>query len=121
MIVTTKIAFFQTYRAPSALRIDLFNSASGIPPSSVPAGHISLQKYGEPCPIMSTKNIGSKITNTANITYFSLRSSLSPLKVRIFFGKGILFNRSCISPNGHKKPQISLPKMAPIKIKKPTT
>ena len=45
MIVTTKIAFFQTYRAPSALRIDLFNSASGIPPSSVPAGQMSLQKY----------------------------------------------------------------------------
>ena len=86
IIVTTRIVFFHIKSHPIALRIDLFNSTSGSPPSSVPAGQISLQKYGAPCPMMSTTNIGSRITNTINITYFSLRNSLSPRNVRIFFG-----------------------------------
>lgn len=46
--VTARRTFFQTYSQPMALRIDLFRRTSGIPPSSVPAGQISLQKYGEP-------------------------------------------------------------------------
>ena len=98
----TRITFFHMYSQPSALRMDLFRSTSGSPPSSVPAGQISLQKYGAPCPIISTRNNGSRITNTAKITYFSLRSSLSPLNVRIFLGNGILFNKSWISPKAEK-------------------
>ena len=68
------------YSQPTALRMDLFSSTSGIPPSSVPAGQISLQKYGAPCPMISTTNMGSMITNTRKITYFSFRRSLSPPK-----------------------------------------
>ena len=59
--------------------------------------------------------------NTRKITYFSFRRSLSPLKVRIFFGKGILFSRSWIRPKGHKKPQTSRPSRAPMKIRNPIT
>lgn len=47
-----------------------------------------------PCPMISTTNIGRRITNTIKMTYFNLRSSLSPRNVRIFFGNGILFNKS---------------------------
>ena len=97
------------YSQPTALRMDLFSSTRGIPPSSVPAGQISLQKYGAPCPMISTTNIGSMITNTRKITYFSFRRSLSPRNVRIFFGKGILFNRSWISPKGREIRHTSLP------------
>ena len=104
MIVTTRIVFFHIKSHPIALRMDLFRSTSGSPPSSVPAGQISLQKYGAPCPMISTTNIGSRITNTTKITYFNLRSNLSPRNVRIFFGNGILFSRSCISPNGQRTP-----------------
>ena len=43
-----RITFFHMYSQPSALRMDLFRSTSGSPPSSVPAGQISLQKYGAP-------------------------------------------------------------------------
>ena len=39
MIVMTRITFFHMYSQPSALRMDLFRSTSGSPPSSVPAGH----------------------------------------------------------------------------------
>ena len=92
------------YSQPTALRMDLFSSTRGIPPSSVPAGQISLQKYGAPWPMISTTNMGSMITNTRKITYFSFRRSLSPRNVRIFFGKGILFNRSWISPKGQRNP-----------------
>ena len=94
MIVITRIVFFHIKSHPIALRMDLFRSTSGSPPSSVPAGQISLQKYGAPCPMISTTNIGSRITNTTKITYFNLRSNLSPRNVRIFFGNGILFSRS---------------------------
>lgn len=90
-MVITRIVFFHMYSQPTALRMDLFSSTSGIPPSSVPAGQISLQKYGAPWPMISTTNMGSMITNTRKITYFSFRRSLSPRNVRIFFGKGILF------------------------------
>ena len=99
-MVITRIVFFHMYSQPTALRMDLFSSTSGIPPSSVPAGQISLQKYGAPWPMISTTNMGSRITNTRKITYFSFRRSLSPRNVRIFFGKGILFNRSWISLKG---------------------
>ena len=108
IIVMIRITFFHMYSQPSALRMDLFRSTSGSPPSSVPAGQISLQKYGAPCPMISTTNIGSRITNTTKITYFNLRSNLSPRNVRIFFGNGILFSRSCISPNGQRNPQTSV-------------
>ena len=121
IIVTTRIVFFHIKSHPIALRIDLFRSTSGSPPSSVPAGQISLQKYGAPCPMMSTTNIGSRITNTTRITYFSLRNSLSPRNVRIFFGNGILFSRSCISPIGQRNPQTILQRRAPTKIRNPTT
>ena len=47
-MVITRIVFFHMYSQPTALRMDLFSSTSGIPPSSVPAGQISLQKYGAP-------------------------------------------------------------------------
>ena len=107
-MVITRIVFFHMYSQPTALRMDLFSSTSGIPPSSVPAGQISLQKYGAPWPMISTTNMGSMITNTRKITYFSFRRSLSPRNVRIFFGKGILFNRSWISPNGQRNPQTSV-------------
>ena len=109
------------YSQPTALRMDLFSSTSGIPPSSVPAGQISLQKYGAPCPMISTTNMGSMITNTRKITYFSFRRSLSPRNVRIFFGKGILFNRSWISPKGQRNPHTSLPSNAPTKIRNPAS
>ena len=121
IIVTTRIVFFHIKSQPIALRMDLFRSTSGSPPSSVPAGQISLQKYGAPCPMMSTTNIGSRTTNTIRITYFSLRNNLSPRNVRIFFGNGILFSRSCISPKGQRNPHTSLPSRAPTKIRKPTT
>ena len=65
-----------------------------MPPSSVPTGQISLQKYGAPCPKTSTRNIGSRITKNSSTTYLSLRKSLSPLNVRSFLGKGILYNKS---------------------------
>ena len=121
IIVTTRIVFFHIKSQPIALRMDLFSRTRGRPPSSVPAGQISLQKYGAPCPMMSTTNIGSKTTNTIRITYFSLRNNLSPRNVRIFFGNGILFSRSCISPKGQRNPHTSLPSRAPTKIRKPTT
>lgn len=43
MIVMTRITFFHMYSQPSALRMDLFRSTSGSPPSSVPAGQINTE------------------------------------------------------------------------------
>ena len=73
-----------------ALRMAEFKSTKGMPPSSVPAGQMSLQNQGEPWPRMSVRNMGSRITKRIRMAYFSFRSILSPRKVRSFFGKGIL-------------------------------
>lgn len=54
---------------PSAERIPELVRESGIAPSSTPCGHIYLQKNGSPIPIELVTTIGSKITNTASITY----------------------------------------------------
>ena len=120
-IVIIRRKFFHAYKNPMVLRKDLFNNTNGIPPSSVPTGQINLQKYGEPCPMTSTKNKGIKMTNTTSIKYFIFLRNLSPLNVFIFFTKGILLSRSCINPKGQSQPQTKRPISAPMKIKKPAT
>ena len=47
-------------------------------------GLINLQKYGDPCPKISTKNRGSIITNTIDIIYFNFLKYLSSLNVLLF-------------------------------------
>ena len=103
MIVMTRITFFHMYSQPSALRMDLFRSTSGSPPSSVPAGQISLQKYGAPCPIISTRNNGSRITNTAKITYFSLRSNIVAFECADFLRKWNLIQQILNQSEGTEK------------------
>ena len=120
-IVITKRKFFHAYKNPMVLRKDLFNNTRGIPPSSVPTGQINLQKYGEPCPMTSTKNKCNKRTNTTSIKYFSFLRNLSPLKVLMFFTEGILLSRACINQKGQSQPQTERPISAPMNLKKPAT
>ena len=61
-------------------------------------GLISLQKYGDPCPKISTKNRGSIITNTINIIYFNFLKFLSSLNVSIFL---ILSNSNTLQANSY--------------------
>ena len=62
--------------------------------------------------------MGRSMTNRTKTTYFNFRRGLSPGKVVIFLGKGILCNKSCISPKGQSQPQTKRPVTAPTNIKK---
>ena len=99
----TRITFFHMYSQPSALRMDLFRSTSGSPPSSVPAGQISLQKYGAPCPIISTRNNGSRITNTAKSHIFQLTKQLVAFECADFLRKWNLIQQILNQSEGTEK------------------
>ena len=80
-------------------------------PSNVPAGHIYLQNAGRgkflDCKPYINGNITTKATNK---TYLKYDKTL----VTLFFcnfGVLILYKSSCIKPNGHKNPQMVLPKI----------
>lgn len=114
-IMIPRIHAFHANLLPNTEKREVSDKASNIP-ARVPEGHRYLQKTG-----VSLTHIGRMITIMINMRYFSFLSSISPLKVFIFFGKGSLFKRSWIKPKGHKNPQISLPKMAPKNRSSPTT
>lgn len=90
----TSIVNFHANRKPRVEAIPLFKRARGKPASSVPAGHISLQKYGGEIPLNEAANSGRSITKTARMMNLTIRKALSPLKVLIFLTKGILWSKS---------------------------
>lgn len=113
-------ANFQTNSQPACLRMPSLASTSGTPPSSVPAGQIHLQKAGTETPSRQRKYSGSANTNTARIPYFNMDSRRLHLPLRSF-GDGILYSRSCKSPNGHRKAQTARPSNAPKISSVPST
>ncbi len=106
---------FQAKRLPKTLKREVSESTSNNP-DRVPEGQRYLQKNG-----VSFTHIGKTITNTIRTAYFNNLRYLSPLKVFIFLGKGIISNKSSKSPKGHKNPQTNLPKSAPKNISSPKT
>ena len=92
--VKIKIASFHLKIKPAAPLIKEFKSTNGIPPSSVPAGHIHLQNHGSPKPVKSAANAGSKITNISKKTNRNFLKNFSAGKRRIFFMNGILKSKS---------------------------
>ena len=80
---------FQENSAPARLPRDSSRSTRGIPPSRVPAGHMYLQNAGTGSLVAILNTMGSSITNTIRITYFSF----DKIRVTRFFlslGTGIL-------------------------------
>jgi hypothetical protein len=67
---TIRIIIFQSNKNPTISRNAGFRAKCGIPPPSVPAGHMYLQKYGGVTPVFVIANAGSKITNNSNTRYF---------------------------------------------------
>lgn len=108
------INIFQENKNPSIPLTLSSAMARGIPPSSVPAGQMNLQKAGYPF-IM-----GITITRAIRITYFIYERILVTL-LFFSFGTGILWISSCKNPKGHKKPQINLPRKSPNNKRVPTT
>ena len=116
-IVTIKNRIFPYVQPAYGATHSLIQKHQGqVPPPEYLPGRSAYRNKGLPCPIMSVRNSGSRITNTRNITYFSFRSSLSPSeRSGSFLGKGILFSKSWISPKGHRNPHTSLPEKRPYK------
>ena len=81
---------------PRVANNSVFVRESNIP-AKVPEGHRYLQNIG-----VNLKKIGRINTIKTKIKYFNFLSNLSPLKLFIFFGKGILYNKSCKNPKGQK-------------------
>ncbi len=113
-------AIFQEKSAPITSRRPRFLARSGIAPSSVPDGQISLQNQGVPYPAAFLKSSGKAMTNTDSTTYFSLRRALSNGTVFIF-GVGMRCNSSQMSPNGHSHPHTKRPSKEPKAIRHPST
>ena len=67
---TIKIVNFEKKSVPSICLKSAFLAISGRPPSKMPCGQISLQKYGLLEPKSSLSSSGMPITKTARITYF---------------------------------------------------
>ena len=64
-----KMPNFQAKSLPSAARIPVFTTESGIAPSKTPCGHRYLQKKGSPMPRSLTANAGRIITVRSNTAY----------------------------------------------------
>ncbi len=92
--VKKRIKTFHLNKNPAALRKDLFKRTNGIPPSSVPAGHINLQNHGNPSPVISSAASGRIITKTARMIKRRKRKNFSPGRFLIFFINGILKSKS---------------------------
>ena len=69
-------------------------------------------------PFSNMTAIGTAITSTTRITYFSHPRYLNRVR---YLGVGIIYSNSCISPNGHNHPQVNLPKTAAKNTSDPTT
>lgn len=110
---------FQEKRSPKASRRASFAIPRGIAPSSIPAGHMYLQKYGDESPSLSTRREGSSMTKTTRMKYLRYVRRVI-LFVESFFD-GILYNRSCIQPKGQRKPHMRRPKTVPKSMMRPLT
>lgn len=119
-MVISNINIFQVKSHPMALLRLSLTLNNGTPAINVPAGQTHLQKYGSPPARGSFKIIGNSITNTTNIPYFK---NLSFLKApfTLYLGDGILYNNSCIRPNGHNQPQTNRPSVILNNNNRPTT
>lgn len=69
IIIVTSITNFHVKSLPSAARMLLSASESGIPPSRIPCGQIYLQKYGMEIPAWFVIRIGNTITAMIRIPY----------------------------------------------------
>lgn len=87
-IMIARMLTFHANRPPRTANSFVSDNDNRIP-ARVPEGHKYLQKTG-----VSLNTMGSIITITISTTYLSFLSSLSPLKVLSFLGKGILWSRS---------------------------
>jgi hypothetical protein len=109
-------ATFQKKSHPTSTRNSGLPSTRSTPPSSVPAGHRNLQKYGSPRPARPNQSIGSNSVRS-RITYFK---DVNQRGSRTRLDRGIE-SASCSSPKGHNQPQKSRPTAAPPAIINPAT
>ena len=104
-----------------APRMALFKSTSGSPPSSVPAGQMSLQKVGSALAHEIGEEERKQNHEDQEDHIFELPEELIAAEGSDLLKKGILCKRSWIRPKGQRKPQTRRPRIAPTKIRKPMT
>lgn len=75
--ITARTSTFQSNKNPISFLNSGLAITCGIPPPSVPAGHMYLQKYGGFTPPFDDKNAGSRITKSSKTTYFKYLKGLS--------------------------------------------
>ena len=110
MIVITKITNLNLNRGPRAALRERFLAARG---------RAYLQQNGGTTSYWPFKAKPTPTRRPDKIMYFILLNAFNFLVEN--FLVGILCNKSWKNPKGHKKPQISLPKMTPKNIIRPIT